>query len=157
MLLSCQQEEIYSVIPAITYKGFVKHKSIFARDSALKLTLTYTDGDGDLGLTQDDTLPPFDKSSFYYYNMYVYYYEYIDGQFQQVTLNDFSTDTIRFKYRFPNLTPTTDNKAIRGEIEYTITDLFPRKSNTIKFRIYIYDRKLQKSNEIESAIITYNP
>jgi hypothetical protein len=89
--------------------------------------------------------------------MYVYYYELIAGKWKEVTLNDFSNDTIRFKYRFPNLTPNADNKAIKGDIEYTIINLYPRKSTTIKLKFYIYDRMLHKSNVDSTEAITYNP
>ena len=150
----CKQDVIYPIIPAIQYKGYEKLKSYLGGDSALKLTITYTDGDGDLGLSQSQTYPPFDTTSIYYYNMYVYYYEYYNNNWIQVTISPFSTDTIRFKYRFPDLTPNTDNKAIKGDIEYTIINPTPIKSNIIKFVIYIYDRKLHKSNIIESEKIT---
>jgi hypothetical protein len=156
-ITGCEQEVIYPIIPAIQFKDYEKLESYSGRDSALKLTITFTDGDGDLGLSQIQVKPPFDSTSIYYYNMYVYYYEFFDNKWNQVTVNDFSTDTIRFKYRFPNLTPNADNKSIKGDIEYTITNLLPRKSNTIKFVIYIYDRKLHKSNIVESDIIYYSP
>jgi hypothetical protein len=151
----CQENVIYPVVPAITFKEYKIIKSYYNQDSALKLTITYTDGDGDLGLSQFQLAPPFDSTSIYYYNMYVYYYEFFDGKWNEVTVNDFSTDTIRFKYRFPNLTPISDNKAIKGEIEYTITDLVPRKSNNIMFRIYIYDRERHQSNTVETDVIIY--
>lgn len=151
----CKQNVIYPIIPVITYKGYEIVKSYTNTDSALKLTISYTDGDGDLGLGQGDTLGYFDKDSIYYNNMYVYYYEFFNNKWNQVTVNDFSTDTIRFKYRFPNLTPNSDNKAIKGEIEYTITNLVPRKSNTIKFSIYIYDRMRHKSKTVESDVIIF--
>ena len=156
-ITGCQNEVIYPIIPAIEFKDYKIDKGFWGRDSALKLTITYTDGDGDLGLSQFQLLPPYDSGSIYYYNMYVYYFEYFEGKWNQVTVNDFSTDTIRFKYRFPNLTPNSDNKAIKGEIEYTITNLYPRKSNTIMFRIYIYDRALHQSNIVETDVIYYSP
>jgi hypothetical protein len=156
-MLGCTKEVEFSYIPEIQFKSQTKLKSIQGRDSALKLTISYTDGDGDLGLNQEDTTGHFSPDSIYYYNLYAYYYELIDGKWSQVTAYDFSTDTIRFKYRLPYMTPDSDNKAIKGEIEYTIAYLNPRKSNTIKFRIYIYDRALHKSNEVESPPIEFIP
>jgi len=155
LIVGCKQDVIYSIIPAIKYNGYEIQKSVSGTDSALKLTIAYTDGDGDLGLQQGDLNPPFDSGSIYYYNLYVYYYELISGKWSQVTLNDFSTDTIRFKYRFPDLTPNANNKAIKGDIEYTITNLFPRKSHTIMFKFFIYDRMLHKSNVDSTGVITY--
>jgi len=124
----CKQDVIYPIIPSIKFKDYSIQKSVLGKDSALKLTISYTDGDGDLGLKQEDINPPFDSGSIYYYNMYVYYYELIGNKWSQVTINDFSNDTIRFKYRIPYLTPNADNKAIKGDIEYTITNLIPGKA-----------------------------
>jgi hypothetical protein len=153
LTMSCNEEVIYPVVPAIKYKGFTIEKSVSGKDSALKLTITYTDGDGDLGLRQSDTNTPF--AGIYYYNLYIDYYELIGGKWQQVARSTFDTNTIRFRYRFPYLSSNSDNKALRGEIENSF-DLPSRdKITTIKLKFYIYDRKLHKSNVDSSGIITY--
>ena len=38
--------------------------------SNIKLLHIFTDGDGDIGLDQQDTFPPFDEGSLYYYNFH---------------------------------------------------------------------------------------
>jgi hypothetical protein len=149
LISGCSKEVVYSDIPAIQFKSANKLQNITGRDSALILTISYTDGDGDLGLNQEDTFPPFNDSA-YYNNLIAHYYEFIDNRFTEVTVNDFSTDTIRFNYRFLNLTPNTKNKSIKGDIEFTINYLPTRKSNRIRFKIYIFDRALHKSNEVFS-------
>jgi hypothetical protein len=159
LLSSCKKDDTYSIIPAINYKGYVIQKSFSGKDSALKLTISYTDGDGDLGLGQKDTNPPFDNG-IYYYNIYVYYYELINGKWSEVTLTGFpnDTDTIRIKYRFANLNPISDNKAIKGDIENTFSLPSRKSATTIKLKFYIYDRMLHKSNVDSTGIITYyNP
>lgn len=155
LTVGCKQEVIYPIIPAIKYKATVIQKSVLGKDSALKLTISYTDGDGDLGLRQEDIAPPFDAGTFYY-NMYVYYYELIEGKWCEVTVSEFIKDTIRIKYRFPYLTPNSGNKAIKGDIENTFSLPSRDSLTTIKLKFYIYDRMLHKSNVDSSDIITYS-
>jgi hypothetical protein len=158
VLLSCCKKEVsYPLEPVIKFKDCVIIKSIMGKDSALKLTISYTDGDGDLGLGQNDINPPFNSGT-YYFNMYVNYYELNNGKWSEVTLDTFSTDTVRIKYRFPNLTPNSDNKAIKGEIENTFGLPTRNSLTSIKLKFYIYDRMLHKSNIDSTGILTYyNP
>jgi hypothetical protein len=155
----CIEQIQYSETPAITFKEYKLFKGFNGRDSLLKITFEFVDGDGDLGLAQKDTLPPFDQSSKYYFNMFIDYYERIDTQWRQVTISPFSTDTVRFDSRFPDLTPNTNSKTIKGEMEWTLDKrtFGPIYSNLIKFRIMIYDRALHPSNQIETPQIYFNP
>lgn len=156
-LISCNDIEEFPTTPVITFKGYKIYKDLNNRDTALILTIEFKDGDGDIGLGKADTLDPFLPGTEFYYNMFVDYYEFIDTAFFQVTPNPFSDDTIRYLYRLPDdIIPTTNNKAIKGEIDLKINDLDPQH-NPIKFSIYIYDRKLNKSNVVESPSIIYNP
>lgn len=157
LLSDCTNDLDYSPIPAIKFKEYEVIKNIQGIDSAIKLTISYVDGDGDLGLGQGDTLPPFD--SMYYYNMIINYYEKIDGEFREVERNPITKDTVRYKYRFPVLTPNSNYKTIKGEIECSINDLryLTSISNPIKFRIYIIDRSLQESNKEWSEEFEFNP
>ena len=68
-LLSCLKPISYPNEPIIEYVGFES-----LSDSG-KLTFSFTDGDGDLGLDQNIITPPHDPGSYYYYNLYINYYE----------------------------------------------------------------------------------
>jgi hypothetical protein len=120
--------------------------------------MDFTDGDGDLGLTEADSLPPFQDSGRYYFNVYADYFEKINGEFTQLTVNypfPFG-DTIHYNARLPLLTPEGKEKAIKGTIEYDIAmNTGPKYSDVVKFRVYLYDRALHKSNEIETPEITF--
>jgi len=156
----CNDHNDISIIPEISFKEYTLYKNAINRDTAITLVINFQDGDGDLGLEQGDTLPPFNPGSKYYACMYIYYYEFVDSQFKEVRPEISGIpvgDTIRFKYRFKNLTPNTPNKAIKGEIEWHTSQIEPIKSNVIKFKIFIYDRALHRSNIIESPVITCNP
>ncbi len=164
-LFSCQKFNEYPVEPHITFEKFTLlldsvydpvHDTVVLITNKGVLSFKYTDGDGDLGLTDMDTLPPFDKGSPYYYNIIVKYYEKRNGVFQQVPrINpDGTVDTINFNGRLPYLTPTGVHKAITGIIEDTLLVNNPASSfDTIKFKFYIYDRALHKSNEEETPEI----
>lgn len=157
---SCDQNNNLSKVPAIKFEEYKLYKNAQNKDTALSLIISFEDGDGDLGLEQSDTLPPFNPGSRYYACMFIYYYEFFDSQFKEVRPEIAGIpvgDTIRFKYRFRNLTPNTPNKAIKGEIEWHTNQIEPIKNNLIKFKVYIYDRALNKSNEVESPEFTYNP
>lgn len=154
---SCvKPENEFPIEPRIAYKSY----SLSVNDSGqylLKLAMDFSDGDGDLGFSDEDTSTnPEDTTSSY--NLFAEYYEKINGEFTQITVNYpfFFGDTIHYNGRLPILSPRNKTKAIKGEIVYDIDMGFgPSHSNTIKFRIHVYDRAMHKSNEIETPEITF--
>ena len=141
---SCAKFEEYSIVPQIEFVSFVTLQDIHQKDSLGYITISYTDGDGDIGLTSEETLPP------YQYNFFIDIYENINGVQQKIILPDTSAT---FNSRIPVLTPEGVNKSIKGEIEMEL-ELFIMipflDSDTISFELYIMDRALNKSNVIHS-------
>ena len=160
ILFSCRRIEEYPIEPAITYDNFVLllNTQTGKTDRGV-LSISYTDGDGDLGLDPGDTLPPFDKGSDYYYNILIKYFEKQNGTFVEVPLLSWNPDnqqydTITFNGRFPNLTPEHGNKNIKGVIQDTLYVNNPLSDfDTIKYKVSIYDRALHLSNEVETPEI----
>ncbi|MFK5857475.1 MAG: hypothetical protein QM503_15200 [Bacteroidota bacterium] len=160
VVLSCRKFEDFPDIPAITYSNFVvlmnPQTGITERGV---LVFSYTDGNGDLGLSKGDTLPPYDRDSEYYYNLIIKYFEKQNGTFVEVPLLSWNSDssyfdTLTFNSRFPVLTPFSGNQAIKGVFEDTLFIYNPLSSfDTIKFKAYIIDRAFNKSNEIETGEI----
>ncbi len=122
-------------------------------DSVGIIVLTYTDGDGDLGLDK--------KKTRLRIIFFVTYYKMNNGGvlspgtiFNPVTQ---TYDTIFFNNRFYDLAPPDYIGWIKGEIEDTIRPLYdPRSSksrDTIMFQIYMTDRAGNKSNIVETPII----
>ena len=66
--VACQKPVEYPVEPKIAYEGFTY---LFNTDSTFSgegiISFSYTDGDGDLGLDERDTLPPFGFQDAHYY------------------------------------------------------------------------------------------
>ena len=161
---SCQKPVEYPIEPKIVYEGFTY---IFNADSTFSgegiISFSYTDGDGDLGLDDGDTLPPFGLNDAYYYNMVVDYLKCVNGEFVKTPLLSWnqqtqSFDTVSFNARFHRLRDTEEPKAISGTMEYTLPVQNPLSpDDTIKFEIHICDRALHESNVIQTDPIYTNP
>ncbi len=140
LLSSCMKKEVYPDIPEITYEGFSLQfdSGLYARRGFL--TISFKDGDGDIGLYSNQTNPPYDTGSIYYYNYIIDYYEKQNGKFVKIDLNP------TYNARIPYLTPNNANKAIKGIIVDTLVLNPIPVFDTVKFKFYIYDRALHQSN-----------
>ena len=151
LLASCFKKNKFPSTPKISFGSFE-----ILGDSA-RLVFSFEDGEGDIGLESDQIATPYDLNSFYYYNLYLVYYEKKDvGGWQPGT--DLNGDSIVFANR---LRPIYNGKekSVSGTIEYTIEPIFynlvSNDSDTIKYRILLIDRALNKSNWIETQEIIH--
>jgi len=147
-LTSCIKEDQYPVVPHIEFAGYGIYSAVDGTDSACNITFSYTDGDGDIGLTKADSLEP------YKYNFYLKLMQLVDGHMVEVVL---PSNSITFNARIPMLTPTGRNKNIKGEITMNFDLYFNSyllQSNTIGFETYIVDRALNKSNIVTTPNLT---
>jgi hypothetical protein len=156
-ICSCKQSEIYPNIPEIKFKEAYVIYDNTNEASEIVLAFTYKDGDGDIGLNDGDTLPPYNSDTLgdngsslnrFYYNVLGDYYYKSDGQFFKPIIPS-TSDTIFRDVRVSNLTPEGKHKAIRGEIRITI---FPVANfgDTVKIKTRLVDRALHISNEVET-------
>jgi len=136
------KKEVYPEIPEIVFKSFTTEfdTGLYAKRGFL--AISFKDGNGDIGLREDQNEPPFDTGSIYYYNFIIDYYEQQNGIF--VKLHD--TLGPSFNARIPYLTPNDPNKAIKGIIIDTLILNPMPVYDTVKFKFFIYDRALNKSN-----------
>ena len=169
-IAGCQKEVEYPIEPQIAYTGF---SYLFNADSTFSgegvISFSYTDGDGDLGLDDGDTLYPFGFQDPHYYNMVVDYLKAENGVFVKTPLLSLHVptspddtlvlyDTVTFNARFRRLRDNDDPKAISGTIDYKLTVQNPfSPDDTIKFEIRILDRALHESNVIQTEAIYTNP
>ena len=105
-----------------------------------ELHLYFTDGDGDIGLFDEDTIAPFD------YNLFVNYFETQNDSLQQINVSP------PFHIRIPNLTPSGQNKSLKVNLKYDM-DLTYRNSDTIKFELKLFDRALNESDWVGTGLI----
>lgn len=151
LLSGCLKTEEFPPEPAIAFKSFEQFT-----DSA-SLTVTFTDGDGDIGLDQGDTLAPFVGQ--YYYNFYLDYYLMEEGAW---------TYKFAISNRILVITPTGQNKALEGEIARAIQTIqIPgappqpwygdlsdaEQGDTVRFDVRLIDRALHTSNTATTGII----
>ncbi|MDR2083956.1 MAG: hypothetical protein LBP67_03065 [Bacteroidales bacterium] len=151
LLQSCNGREQYPIEPQITFNSY---KLINENDVTVKcvLIIDFTDGDGDIGLEQGDTLPPYIPP--YNNNLFVDYFEMQNGILTQVHSMDSSATIVNFNSRLPVLTPSGVNKNIKGTIYDTINFINTfTEYDTIMFSIYMVDRELHSSNVVESPLI----
>lgn len=149
LLSSCLKTDEYPDEPVIEFNEFAQ-----LGDSG-RVTFSFTDGDGDLGLDDGDNQAPFDTGSVYYNNVFITYYEKVNGVWEQGISP--AGYPIEFKYRIERITPTGKNKALKGKIIVYIVpicyDMFSADNDTTKYSIKIVDRALHESNSIESGEI----
>lgn len=141
-LSGCIKEEQYPLEPHIDFLGFGTLPGTDGLDSIAQLNISYTDGDGNIGLYEKDSIEP------YKYNYYI--------KLQQLINNVLVVDTLsEFNNRIPILTPTNRNKNIRGTITTNLDMYITRnflKSDTIAFQMYLLDRDLNKSNVLQTPM-----
>jgi len=140
-LSGCLKREEYPIEPKIKFENFIKYTNENGIDTKGLLVFSFTDGDGDIGLAPHDTLPPYHREGDYYFNFFIFYNELQNGQIVSVELPQ------PFHIRLPVITPTGNNKAIKGEIEVEIDIFNPISTyDTILFDFFIVDRALNHSN-----------
>ncbi|MEO8587841.1 MAG: hypothetical protein ABI432_00590 [Flavobacteriales bacterium] len=145
LFIGCLKQDEFPKEPKVVFKSFEQ----FGDSSSL--TISFTDGDGDVGLDAYDTAPPFDTSSVYYYNLFLEY-DYLDnGEWTRVNF------PLPLYYRIPRITPTGQNKALEGEIAVAIKPWPILPNDTIRFSVHMVDRALHESNTVVSDAIKVVP
>jgi len=145
-ITGCVKEQQYPLEPKIEFGGFATVKDVQGKDSLGAITISYTDGDGNIGLYGSDTVEPLK------YNFYLKFMQKLNNQLVEVKPVDTS---VTFNARIPILTPNGRNKNIKGDITMYLELYFARQllqSDTIAFEIYIKDRALNQSNVVETPL-----
>jgi hypothetical protein len=120
-----------------------------------ELVLRFTDGDGNFGLADRDTLPPYQQfldslrteENPYYYNYWLNVLIKEDGNF--IPLDAPST----FNARVPVLTPAGQNKQLRvtvtNDLDFDLSAFAQlgqiENGDTLKFQVVLVDRDLNES------------
>ena len=151
---ACKDEAIESKIPKIEFNSVSVYKDIRSRDSMVVLQISYEDGNGDIGLSEGDTFPPFNYGNTAFYNLFVSYYVKTGNVFQKIVYPS-TSDTIHFNQRFPTLNFSSKEKKVSGIMDLRIpASPYPGINPTaVKFRISMLDKSLNHSNEVESGEI----
>ncbi len=143
---ACASPPDYPIEPVIEYIGMTKNvmKRGLGPEDTTFVTIAFTDGDGDLGDEESDSL-----------NLFV---------------TDLRTGILENQYRIPFLPDLGSANGIRGEITFrlfTTCCIFPPElgldpcfdtspeypMDTVRYSIYIVDRAGHKSNVVETEPI----
>lgn len=152
LLLSCEPEVKYPIIPNIKFVNLEKISNDLGYDYKANLKFYFEDGDGDIGLDDitEDLQPPFDTSSIYHYNFFIKYYEKQNGTFVKVDL------PVEQNARIPRLSNNTP-ESIDGEISIEVfINNFASQYDTVRFEFFIVDRSLHHSNTVTTPEIIIN-
>lgn len=151
LLLGCSKEETGDAVPSIRYLSHEKFQNGSGKDSLLIIRFSFEDGDGDLGYTEADTLPPFQIGNPYFYNLHTDFYG-LDSGNKVYYINGFSNDTIDYDQRIQTLTPEGKYKGINGTMElrmdFTLLLLSGHSPEKVRLEIWLNDRALHHSNRI---------
>lgn len=142
-LYACVKKKSYPKVPEIEYQAFYPYTG----DSA-DIQLKFTDGDGDIGVSENDTT----KTLFITY----YYKDPVTLKFRAYYSPIFN-DTLRTGYivRTPN--GSYKGKPISGEISVRLQQY--RHSSTVKnvkYVVFLYDKAGNKSNAFTTPELIVN-
>lgn len=150
LVSACRERKEFPVEPRIEFIS----AEVF--NDSLSLTISFTDGDGDVGLDNADSAPPFDSGSQWHNNLFVEYYQQVNGEWTSPPL------LLPLHYRIPRLTPEGRNKALEGELSVGLAwPVFPMPpgspTDTVKFSLQLVDRALHLSNVVytEPMLVTH--
>lgn len=150
----CQTVPEYPVIPSISFNS-VYFKDLPGNEDIIYLTINYKDGNGDLGLNNEDLNTPLFIDTLIvdgkkipndnHYNIFLVFYRKVGNQYDSVLAKAF--DGI-----FPRLQEGNITGPIEGSILYQIksSNFFRSRNSIIKIKVQIQDRALHKSNIIET-------
>src|SRR5688572_22865673 len=137
-LNSCSDEDTFPITPEIDFKTLEIIPNVAGNDSVV-LTFTFTDGDGDIGSPEYDTLSR---------DVYVTFYEMKNGVFVK-----YDDPNDAFNYRIPFLIPRGNNKSLTGDIRINIDYNIAQPNDTVYYELYMTDRAKHQSNTIVTTTI----
>ena len=129
LLFACKKDETLSVVPIIEFKSISPLTAQEYIDD-INITISYTDGDGDLGENNPDV-----------YNLFV-----LDNR-----------NGIEYKFRIPELSPNGNEIAIEGHFNIKINGSGITNGSTsqqVNYDIYVTDRGGNVSNTVSTPYIT---
>ncbi len=149
---ACPKPQEYSYIPEIEFKQvklFDSNDTLGNPEKTYRLTFGLTDGDGNIGLDEGDTIG-IDIDSLYVNNVLTKMFELKGG-------DTIIADSLgNYNFRIPNIEPIGQNKVLIADVLIDWT--FPYYADTllydsILFEFYVIDRELNKSNIVKTPVL----
>lgn len=142
---SCVKKTTYPTTPEVKFSDFIP----YVGDSA-DLKVRFTDGDGDIGVQENDSTRNF---------WYTYYYlDSASQKYRAYTIYNPVTgidDTLRNSYIIKSPSDSYKGKPISGEISVRLQRFrHIRKIKHVKYVFYLFDEAGNRSNIVTSPEIT---
>lgn len=144
-----------SEVPNIEFNKMEIEKGVGNKDSIVHITYYFTDGDGNIGLGVNDTLPPFDFGNEYWQNSPVKIFHKVNDDFVEL-INPITNEPFDFPIeRIPPISPEGKNKTITGYITVHIpANPLNTKPQEVRYELKLIDRALNESNTILTPSVT---
>lgn len=141
-------------MPAISLESVTVLQDTLGNDSLILLVIGFQDGDGDIGLTDSDTVSPFNYGSPYFHNLPVtYLVPNASGDYAELR-NQAGEPYGNQHERIPVLTPEGKYKAISGSISIKLSaNPLLSKPDSLMLKVKLIDRALNISNSIQTKVI----
>lgn len=152
-LISCIKKPVYPSEPVIAYDNFIRYGDPANPDS-VEVVISFTDNEGDIGLTQADTFGIFKKGNVCLYESY---WDTTGTDHWAVWDNPLTPaiDTSFIYYRVPLILPEEDpTEPVKGLI-YVKQRPYVKVFDRVRYTIYMYDLAKHKSNTIDSPPIDF--
>ncbi|OON67030.1 hypothetical protein B0919_19535 [Hymenobacter sp. CRA2] len=157
-LAACENAPTYPIEPSIEVAGPIQRYRVsddFGDRDSLVISLNWKDGDGDLGLSLDDTTGVYTARgrNRFYYNYFIQPYLLDQGRWTPINFG------ISYNGRFPRmpLANPDQKETLRGVLNYSAVKFpvgyFPRNAQ-VRFEISIADRALHESNTVTTDPVT---
>lgn len=136
IVYACVKKTTYPTTPEIEYQAFYP----YIGDSA-DLQIKFKDGDGDIGVSENDTTVTL--WAIYYYK------DTVTQKYRAYTSCPNDCDTLRTGYIVKSPSDAYKGKPISGEISVRLQQFrHSKKIKNIKYVIYLFDKAGNKSNII---------
>lgn len=153
LMTGCYKEISFDIKPYIEFSDLRKEIRLdqfsgSKKDSVI-LTIKFQDGDGDLGLNEEEKKVAVEKQDF---NYIIRIFRQKNGVFKEVP------QEVPYSGFFPRLKSDNKKGPIEGKLDYSLVyfqDFTPKK-DSLKYQITIKDRSGNISNTIESKVIILN-
>ncbi|UYZ64623.1 hypothetical protein [Hymenobacter weizhouensis] len=165
---SCLNAPDYSDTPEISMNR-VEYTVEFDQDrqvdfDSFNIIVDFKDGDGDLGLTSDETNPPYSRfqadgvtPNRFYNNYFVQIFRRNGRGEWEPFIADPANPSNNYDGRYPLLNPDGRKQPLRGDLSYKAIRFargFLPSGSTYRFEITIADRNLNESNTVTSEPVT---
>lgn len=154
LFAACTKPQQYPDIPEIEYRTLTFSDTTDQLQNRIyrgELIFHLTDGDGNIGLNNDEQAGPFHPDSFYYHNLFIELLNKENGEFVPFEL------AVPHYYRMPYIEPEGQNKTLKAtvqvDIDYTYAASYPLPFDTIMYELFVVDRDLNHSNIIETRVV----